>query len=378
MKRISKGLNVAARKVEDTREALRWRLALAALVSLAVWFGRPAGAGESQQMAPEGATLFENNAPKGALEDRLKMAYEEFTRKNEMQQQLDGVKEILDKAKEAGVTGREGGNDKSGQWTNYQQPGAKQDDKAKAKQEMAEYREKLLQNLAYIKEMFAKGEASFQAEQYREAAAFYASVAMANVPNSEKMVEDSRKRFTEMEDFAKQHFNNAMDAHIQRDFTREVEELSIVTREFPFSNVHKEAYTRLVALKTNPKVAGLVEYAEAESTEAAGFTLKAYKQYQAIAGNSRYENTLAAVKAHRKLQDLNKNAASREQMNTELQTQADKEAPRLMNQADNFLMNNMPGQAREKLHAIIEKYPGTSYAEDAQKKLDGIPAANPK
>ena len=52
---------------------------------------------------------------------------------------------------------------------------------------------------------------------------------------------------------------------------------------------------------------------------------------------------------------------------------AEKEAPRLMSAADNFLKNKMNGHAKEKLEAIIEKFPDSTYAQEAQKKLDKIP-----
>ncbi|MBE7465323.1 MAG: hypothetical protein HS116_17740 [Planctomycetes bacterium] len=364
-------LTVAVVRVDEhavRRQAYAWA-AVAALLACAALQAGEAG---TPAMAPEGTKLFENNAPKNALEDRLKMAYDEFIRKNEMKQQIDGVKEILDKAKQNGTAPATG--DKAAQWTNYQQKGGDNAaDKAKAAEEAAQYKEKLVQNLGYIKEMFAKGELKFQEEQYREAAAFYAGVVMADVPNSDQMVQQARAKFAQMETFAKQHYDNAMSADLQRDYTREVEELAVVVREFPFSKVYPEANTRMISLKTNPKVAGLVELTEAESTEAAGYTLKAYKMYEAISNNPRYENTVAAVKAHAKMTELSKNAATREQMKTDLQAEAEKEAPKLMAAAENYLMNNMASRAKEKLNAIIEKFPGTSFADDAQKKLESLP-----
>lgn len=274
----------------------------------------------------------------GTVEDQMRRAYEEFMKKN---------------------PGASGKKNKKG--------------KLVKKINDAEYKDKLQQNVAYIKELYQKAELKFKEESYREAASFYASVIMANVVKSEKLVEEARKRFLEMEDLAKEHLNNADDASLKRDQLRAIEELGLIVKEFPFTKAYGEAQRRLIALKTKPDVAGLVEFAEAEGAEAGGELIKALKGYQAIIDNPRYENTLAAMKAKRKVSLFKQDAALKERLQEERAALAEKEAPRLMSAADNFLKNKMNGHAKEKLEAIIERFPETTYAQEAQKKLDKIP-----
>ena len=189
--------------------------------------------------------VFEENANKASLEERLRKAYDEFQKKNATQ--LAAATETKDAGGKAA--------------TKNSKP---------VKGEDVEFKEMLLASQARIKELFAQAQACFQAGKFRDAASFYASVAMANVPKTEQMVEDSRKRFIEMEGLAEEHLKLAMDCDLKRDFLKEVEELSIITREFPFTKANETARPRLVALKTRPDVSAHVELAEADAAMAAG------------------------------------------------------------------------------------------------------------
>lgn len=329
-----------AAKPEARLQATRfWALVLVAL-ALALLAAGVLRAGED---APK---MFDGNSDAKSLEDRLRKAYDEYQKKA------------------AASNPNTPGGQKAGQ-------GAV--NKAEGKVDDLQYKEKIMANQASIKEMFAQAEGKFKESKFREAASFYASVAMANVAKTEQLVADSRKRFIEMEGMAQEHLKNADDADLNRDFLKEVDELGLIVREFPFTKVFETAQRRLVGLKTRPDVAGHVEYAEAESVEASGNLVEALRKYKAIADNSRYANTLPSMKATRKIELLQKNEASREQLKTDMQALAEKHAPALLTSAKNFLANSMPAKAKEKLRQVMEKYPGTTFAEDAKKQLDEIP-----
>jgi hypothetical protein len=232
-----------------------------------------------------------------------------------------------------------------------------------------EYKEKLADNLAAVKELLDTAEAKFKEQNYREAAGFYKSVTLATVPKSEPLVEQARKQLIAMEELAQQHLNAANDADLARDYIKEVEELGIVLREFAFTKAVEQATTRLAALKPRKEVAGLIELAQAGAAEAAGNLAQAYKMYKAIAENPRYENTLAALKGKKAAERLQNEEATRENLKTQLKAEADKEAPPLLNSGRNFLLNHQEEQAKEKFQLVVEKYPGTDYAEEAKKEL---------
>ncbi|MCW8133996.1 MAG: hypothetical protein KIS92_26860 [Planctomycetota bacterium] len=328
----------AARNTAETRGAICWALLLAAVLALITCSARAEG---------DAPKMFDSGGDKGSLEDRLRKAYDEYQKK---------AQNSTAQSAQAGQTKGQG-----------------KVNGAANKVDDLEYKEKIAANQASIKELFAQAEGRYKEGKYREAASFYASVVLANVAKTEQLVADSRKRFIEMEGLAQEHLKNADDADLQRDFMKEVDELAIICREFPFTKVFETAQRRLVGLKARPDVAGAVEYSEGEQLEAAGNLVDALRKYKSITENPRFENSLAAMKASRKMEMLQKNEASREQLKNDMQLLAEKNAPALLTSAKNFLTNNMPAQAKEKLRQVMEKYPGTTFADDAKKQLDQIP-----
>jgi len=241
--------------------------------------------------------------------------------------------------------------------------------KMQAKKDMADFKQKTLDNLASVKDMFAKAEDDWKNKLYGNSAPLYNSVAMATVPGAEQMAETARGRMVEMEDLAKSHLNAADDADLKREYVKEVEELSFINREFALTKTRDVALRRLINLKSKPEVSGYVELAQAEGLESDGKLMDAVKIYESIAINPRYENSVPSLKAKRKLEELNKNEETRVKIKTEVDTRADREAPVLISSAKNFVSNNMPKQAIEKLQLVIEKYPASRYADEAKKFL---------
>lgn len=244
--------------------------------------------------------------------------------------------------------------------------------KDQAKKDMADFKQKTLDNLANIKELFAKAEDNWKNKLYGEAAPIYNSVQLATVPGAEQYVETSRGRMVELEDLAKNHLKAADDADLKREYAKEVEELSMVNREFTLTKSHEVAVRRLVNLKSRPEVSGIVELAQAEGYEADGKLMEAVKMYESIGNNPRYENTVPALKAKRRLEELAKNDETRNKIKTEVDAKADKECPALISSAKNFVANNLPKQAIEKLQIVIDKYPESKYAVEAKKQLSEL------
>ena len=244
--------------------------------------------------------------------------------------------------------------------------------KMQAKKDMADFKQKTLDNLASIKEMFAKAEDNWKNKLYGEAAPLYHSVSMATVPGAEQFVETARGRMVEMEDLAKQRLNAADDADLKREYVKEVEELAYINRECALTKTREVALRRLVNLKSKPEVSGYVELAQAEGFEADGKLMESVKLYQAIAANPRYDNTVPSLKAKRKLEELSKNVETREKIKSEVDARADREAPVLISSAKNFVSNNRPKQAIEKLQLVIEKFPESKHAEEAKKLLSEL------
>ena len=240
------------------------------------------------------------------------------------------------------------------------------------KKNLANYKEKTMLNLASIKELFAKGEDAWKNKKFRDATTFYSSVALADVPGSEEMSQTSRGRLVEMEELGNGHLKSADDADLQREYVKEVDELSTTIHEFPQTKAHDVAMRRMINLKSRPDVAGHVELAQAAALESDGKLTEAVKMYDEIANSPRYEHTLPALKARRKLDDLNNNEGTKTKIKAAMDAKADKEAPLLLASAKNFISNNLPKQAIEKLQQVLEKFPDTKYAETARQQLGGL------
>ncbi|MCX7804626.1 MAG: tetratricopeptide repeat protein, partial [Planctomycetota bacterium] len=225
-------------------------------------------------------------------------------------------------------------------------------------------------NLAMIKEMKAKADDAFKNQRYREAAQFYGSIALADVPGSETMAEEARAKFVEMEKLAQGHLDAAEDFILQRQYVKAVEELRIVVNEFPFTDAAPKAAARLRGLQSKKEVAAYCAYAEAEGLEQAGNFRAAIRAYRDIV--ARHPESVPAVRAEKRLAVLEKDAAVQEKVKAEIAAEAEAQAPAIFNIAENFMKSGMNDSAREKLNMIIEKYPGTPQAEEAKKKLDAL------
>ncbi len=162
---------------------------------------------------------------------------------------------------------------------------------AQKKEDLAEYKGMVKDNLASIKAMFQAAEQAWKAKSYKQAGAFYQSVAQATAPGSEEMVETSHLRInSDMEKLAKEHMDAANDAGITHDYMKQIEELSIIVKDFGITKQRDDAARKLVALKSKPEVSGFVDYAQAEQLLSDNKLTEAFNALTAIA-NSRLPDT---------------------------------------------------------------------------------------
>lgn len=349
-----------ARRAEFTREAwLRWAVALAAAAILLLGAGLARGADGATTSGGKQVKVYDGNGNANAdvLEQRLKKAY------------ADAQKEqaAKDAAKKDGAQGKDGAQAKDG---------AKGKD-GKDPLKDPEYKEKVALSEERIKELFANAELKYGEGSYREAGAFYYQVMQARddaaLPKAQDLVKKATDKVLAMDGLAKQHLDNAKDADVKRDFMKEIEELGELCKQFPFAKCYDEARARLIALKNRKEVAGHVELAEADELAASGKLGDAIELLKKIQENPRYQNSIVTMKATRRLQELSEGDAARERLQQEREALAETEAPKLMATAKNFILNKETARAKEQLNAIIEKFPGTKYAEEAKGKLGELP-----
>ena len=243
--------------------------------------------------------------------------------------------------------------------------------KEQAKKDVADYKESMLNNLASIKELAKQGDVAMKEERYDDAAKAYDSVSLANVPGSEGLAEEARGHLMDLEDMAKKKLHEAEDADIQRDYIKEADAFLYILKEFPQTKSKDRALSGITALRSRPEVAAFEEYKKAEDLEGANKLIDAVRIYESVSNNPRYEQAhcVAVLMAKRKLDTLGQSEQTRSAMKAELDARAAKEAPGMLTTARNYVANNLPKEAIRKLQEVMDKYPNTQFAEQAQKQL---------
>jgi outer membrane protein assembly factor BamD (BamD/ComL family) len=249
-------------------------------------------------------------------------------------------------------------------------PADKQKVAAQQKADLAEYKAVVKDNLTSIKEMFKRAEAAWAAKNYKEAGLWYQSVASATVPGAEDMVDTANTRInSDMENMAKDHVRGSVDAGLRKDYQTQIDELNIVVKDLGITKTAVDVRKQLTALKSKPEIAGMIEYAQAEQMLADNRLTEALTILNGIVANQRYEHSISALKAQRKLDELSRNEDTRSRVKTEFSAKAEKEAPQMLAAAKNYAMNNMKKAAIEKLELVCDKFPGTQYEDEAKKRL---------
>ena len=263
----------------------------------------------------------------------------------------------------------------SGQVRDRQNAGTttKQDAAARAKdlqkKDVAEYKENMLNNLAAIKELEKRGEDDMKSQNYDDASFCFNSVSMATVPGSEDLAETARGHLQDLEDLAIKKWHEAEDADIARDYVKEADCCLYILKEFPRTKAKDKALAGITALRSRPEVSAFEEYRKAEDLEGKGQLIEAEKIYDALVNNPRYEHMVATLMAKRKLDGMNENEQTRAAKKAELDARAAKDAPGMLTTARNYRANNMPNEAVRKLQEIVDKFPGTAFAEQAAKQI---------
>jgi hypothetical protein len=230
--------------------------------------------------------------------------------------------------------------------------------------------EKLSKNLAGIKELFDRAQTAWKLERYQDAALLFKSVSLATVPGSEKYVSDSRDRLSELETIARKHLQAAGDEEIRREYANEARDLLLIVNEFPDTAACPEAQRLLSVLKSHAEAAAVLELEQAKDLEASGKFSKAIAQFNAIAANPRYQNSIAAIEAGHRAAQLQLDKSKHDVAGME--DVAEREAHALLAASRNLLLNKMNDAAVRKLTEILNKYPKTPTASEAKKLLDDI------
>jgi hypothetical protein len=230
--------------------------------------------------------------------------------------------------------------------------------------------EKLISNLAGIKELYERAQTAWKAEHYRDAALMFQSVSLATVPGSDTYVAESRDRLHELESIAKKRLLAANDEDVRREYVNEAKDLTFIINEFPDTDAAKESLRQRTVIKSHPDVAATLDLDEAQQLDVSGKSGEALTRYKAIAANPRYVNTIAAIEAGRKAAQLEQDGKRPSSPSAEQSARRERDALGLLSTARNLLLSKMPDAAAEKLKTIVAAYPETPAAREAAVMLE--------
>jgi len=245
-----------------------------------------------------------------------------------------------------------------------QQQKQQQDTDKKAQQKLKED-QKLTATL--IKELFGKAEAAFKEGNYSAAGNYYTSVSTATVPGTEQMAAQAKMKLEEIERLAEQKYQEAELLLLQGDYAAAAEAFSSIVTTFPFTETAKKADVKLRILRTTPKAAAAVLYADAMAEISAENYPAAVKLLRQIV--EKYPDEVAALKARTKLQELEKSTDVQASLKADSNLRADKVCPKWVSMAKNYVMNNQKDRAREYLLRVVAEFPESTYADEAVKML---------
>jgi Tetratricopeptide repeat len=228
-----------------------------------------------------------------------------------------------------------------------------------------------------LKSLLTEGETLEKAGSYAAAAAKYNEIIKV-APKKVGAVETAQANLKRIAVIGEKNIAEAEVLVKGEKYAEAMDLLKKVTKEFKGSPAEKRAKEVLAQMKKNPAVARLIQasaasagagkiLAQAEAAERKKAWKKALEAYRSCA--KQYPGTEAGKKAQAKVAEFE---SSDEIMGKIRGAAAAKDCGGWLNLAKNFISNNVPERAKVYLRKVIDNYPGTTYAREAQELLDGL------
>ena len=237
-------------------------------------------------------------------------------------------------------------------------------EKKKTEQEQKKARAETLKGL---KEQLKKGEEAMKEENYSAAQSWFQAIKSCRAPGASRYTAKAKARILEIEDKARVKLNEAEVRHMLREYVAEAELLAAIINDFAHTRAARLARSKLSLLRREPKAASTIAYGKAKAEEDAENYGEAVRLYEKVLRI--WPNEIAALKAEHAVRRLRSDPKIAELLKEHAEFEASKVCPGWINIAHNYRINADRDRAREYLQRVIDKFPDTSYAEEARKKL---------
>jgi tetratricopeptide (TPR) repeat protein len=229
-----------------------------------------------------------------------------------------------------------------------------------------------------LRDLLAQGDELRQKGDLAGAIGKYQAVLKASPQKKVATVVEAEKRLSEIADVGRKEMAEAQKLIEEKRYGEGMARLQEVAKKYHDTDAEREAKQALESLKQNPEVAKLIEAQArkqaaddlleegrvADEKQDYGKALDAYRK--CAEGYPDTDSGQAAAKRQAEME------ADETIMGAIREAAASKDCTRWLNLAKNFISNNVPDRAKVYLEKVIQTYPGTSYARQAQELLDKL------
>ncbi len=240
-------------------------------------------------------------------------------------------------------------------------------EKKRKKDEAKARKQAQAKSLAEVKRLLKKGEEEMKDGNYSAAQSFFRAIESCQIPGASKYTSKAKGHILQIEEMARKRLNEAEVKHMLREYVAEAAVLEQVLNDFAHTKASRRAKARLSFLSREPKAASTIALAKAKAEEDAQNYGEAVRLYREI--RKKWPDEIAGLKAKYAIERLRSDPEIGELLREHAEFEASKVCPGWINIAHNYRINDDRDRAREYLQRVLDKFPGTTYAEEAKRKL---------
>jgi len=231
-----------------------------------------------------------------------------------------------------------------------------------------------------VKDLYKKAEEAYKNGDFNAAYNYYAAVVNANAKGLGNLQDRAKQRLSEIEAEAIAIYNQADIEYRKGEHVKAAELLDKIIEDYPYCSVAEKAKLFMRRITADPKAASDIGFARGLRYEQAEDYAKAVKIYREIAEKyGKRDDTSASqwytggIRAQIKLDQLLKDPAVKEAIERAEKFEARGKAPSILANARNYITNKRYDLARNELDMLIEQFPGTDEATQAEVLLKELP-----
>ncbi|MBN1809028.1 MAG: hypothetical protein JW909_08150 [Planctomycetes bacterium] len=234
-------------------------------------------------------------------------------------------------------------------------------------------------SLDLIKNLYKKAEEAYKNNDMAAAYNYYMTIVNTNIKGVGKMQDKARERLTAIEAEALARYNQADIEYRKGEHVRSAELLDEVLTDYPYCSVADRSRTYMRKIMAEPRAAADIGFAKGMRYEKAEDYYNAVQLYRDVAekygprdDSSPSQWHTGGIRAKIRLEQLLEDPYVKEAIARAEQFQARAKAPSMLANARNYITNKRYDLARAELEALIDQFPDTEEAKQAEVLLKSI------